>query len=298
MDAHVEYARLHSARRALGDEERTLVLGRWAIRLAGLSEELCGELQQRWGPFLRAGSLATARAEVRLFSAGSEPWFVPSAEMEPYRLEAVGDGARRVVVSYNFAIGAETQPDACWRLALTDRADEPPGRIVENAMRFVAARLSVEDGGLAMHGAGVLLDGRAYLFVGPSRAGKSTAVRLCAPATPIGDDFSLVLPDGEGWVAPALPFDNSERVTHVPSGGPFPVAGIWRLYQAAETRVETPRREIGVASLMGCTAFPWAMPEQSGKILEQVERVVVGGLYRHLHFTETAELWPQLLAGR
>ena len=47
---------------------------------------------------------------------------------------------------------------------------------------------------LALHGAGVMREERAYLFVGPSRSGKSTAVRLSAPAISMGDDFAVVLP--------------------------------------------------------------------------------------------------------
>jgi hypothetical protein len=199
-----------------------------------------------------------------------------------------------LVVSYHFGIGAEGGPHAAWRLGITDEADEPLERILDNALRFVTAHLAADDGGFAMHAAGVLRDGRAYLLAGPSGAGKSTAVRLATPATGLGDDFGLVVPTDKGWVAPALPFDNSERILHEPPGGPFPVAGIWRLYQASETRVERPRADLAVASLMGCTAFPWAMSELSERLLEQVARFMEQGSYRHLYFTREADLWSHL----
>jgi len=214
--------------------------------------------------------------------------------MEAYRIEAVNDPARRLVVSYHFGIGTEGGSSALWRLGITDRPDEPLERILDNALRFLTARLATDDGGFAMHAAGVARDGRAYLFAGPSGAGKSTAVRLVTPATGLGDDFGLVVPTEKGWVAPALPFDNSERNLPEPPGGPFPVAGIWRLYQASETRSERPRADLAVASLLGCTAFPWAMPELSERLLEHVGRYVEEGSYRHLYFTSEAELWPHL----
>ena len=48
------------------------------------------------------------------------------------------------------------------------------------------------------------------------------------------------------------------------------------------------------ASLMGCTAFPWALPELSERLLEHVGRYVQEGSYRHLYFTSEADLWPHL----
>ena len=294
MDALELHARLYGADRTYGDGERTLVLGQHAIRIEGLDDDLCTRLEQRWGGFLKRAASGAPRATVRVFRAGPDLWLAAPQHMEAYRIEAVNDLTRRLVVSYHFGIGAEGGPHSSWRLGITDEADEPLERILDNALRFVTARLAADEGGFAMHAAGVLRDGRACLLAGPSGAGKSTAVRLATPATGLGDDFGLVLPTDKGWVAPALPFDNSERILHEPPGGPFPVAGIWRLYQAAETRTEQPRADLAAASLLGCTAFPWAMPELSERLLEQVARFIEEGSYRHLYFTSEADLWPHL----
>lgn len=296
MDALDLHSRLFRANRPFGECDRTLVLGRHSIRIEGLDRDLCGKLEQRWGDFLRQQEPGAVRATVRVFRAGTDRWLAAPRPMETYRIEALNDPARRLVVSYHFAIGGESGPGAGWRVGITEQDEEPLERILDNALRFVVARLATDDGGFAMHAAGVLRDGRAYLFAGPSRAGKSTAVKLCAPATGLGDDFGIVIPSEEGWLAPALPFDNSERAGRRPPGGPFPVAGIWRLYQASETRVEKPRPEIAVASLVGCTAFPWAMPEQAERLLEQAGRYVEQGCYRHLYFTKESDLWPRLTA--
>ena len=146
-----------------------------------------------------------------------------------------------------------------------------------------------------MHSAGVLHDGRAWLFAGASGSGKSTVVALLAPATSLGDDFGLVVPVDGRWCAPALPFDNSEEIRHAPPEGLFPVAGIWRLHQADRTRVDPPPRGRAVSSLMGCTAFPWALPELSEAVLEHVERFVRESSYLHLQFTRKVDLWTVLV---
>jgi len=293
MDGARLQDRLQRQATTLGDETRTLILGSRAIRIEGLDAPLARRLESRWGGFLSRSSAARSRATVRLLRAGADLWLDAPSQGEIYRIEALNEPPDRVVASYHFAIGADAAQGA-WRVGITDQADEPIERIVENAVRHVAARVATEDGGFAMHSAGVARNGRAWLFAGPSRAGKSTAVRLSAPATSLGDDFGLVLPGDAGWVAPALPFDNSEQVEHEPPDGELSVAGIWRLYQSPEIRVEDPPHGLAVASLMGCVAFPWTLPEFADGLLERVERFVSEGRFHHLHFNATEPFWSHL----
>jgi hypothetical protein len=220
-----------------------------------------------------------------LLGAGPESWLPPARGGERYRIEPLGkEGA----VSYHFAL-AEERSGRSWRVGVSEASSEPIGRVVENAVRFVTARIAILEGGFAMHAAGVELGARAHLFAGPSGSGKSTAVALTAAPT-LGDDFGLVLPAGGEWLAPALPFDNAERVAHGPRPELLPVAGIYRLVQAAETRVETPVGSLGAASLMSCVAFPWAMPDDAAALLERVTSFVRSGRFHHLHFTRDARL--------
>jgi hypothetical protein len=290
------YTRLKACNRPFGDESRTLVLGRSPIRIEGLDADLAARLEGRWGGFLhRAASERPARC-VRVVRGGEHGWLERWKAGESYRLEALHDLPQRLVASYHFALCSEPEPSR-WRVAVTEQQEEPLERILENALRFVAADLAVAAGGFAMHAAAVLWDGRAYVFAGPSGAGKSTAVRLCAPAVSLGDDFGLVLPGETGWSAPAVPFDNSERVADRPAEGLFPVAGVWRLLKAPQTRVERPPPALAVASLLGCAAFPWAMPERAGALAEQVERFVAAGRYAHLHFAPHSGLLRSLAQG-
>jgi hypothetical protein len=95
-------------------------------------------------------------------------------------------------------------------------------------------------------------------------------------------------------MAPALPFDNSERIPSDAQRGIFPVAGIWRLTQASATRVERLPAGLAAASLLGCAAFPWAMPEASGTLLEHVTRYIAEGRFGRLDFALGADLWAHL----
>jgi hypothetical protein len=208
-------------------------------------------------------------------------------------MEAINDLDRRVVVSYNFAICAEERPGA-WRVAINDDSDEPLDRLLDNVLRYLTARLAIERGGFALHAAGLLRKGSVYLLAGPSRAGKTTAVAMARDAQSLGDDLALVVRGPDGWLAPALPFDNTERITHDPPRGLYPLAGIWRLHQAAATRIEQPPGSVAAASLMACTAFPWVLPELADPLLAHVKQLIDDGRFAHLHFSRDADLWAHL----
>jgi hypothetical protein len=293
LDLHAE---LRTLDRTWGNEARILIIGDRHVRIEGLDVELADALDRRWGAFLGRPAGEMADYTMRILRVSRGGWLKHEGPSEQYRIEAVNDAESRVIISYHFALCAEEDP-AIWRVAVADQSSEPLERILDNATRFVVARLAIESGGFALHGAAVLHDGRAYLFAGPSRSGKSTAVALAAPALSMGDDFALVVRGRNGWAAPALPFDNSERIETPPPRGLHPVAGIWRLHQSEITRLEHPVTTLGVASLMGCTAFSWALPELSGDLLEQVKGLVLDGLFAHLHFSKNTDIWAALLAG-
>jgi hypothetical protein len=178
--------------------------------------------------------------------------------------------------------------------ALSEEPDEQPGRILENVVRYVVARMALQLGGFALHAAGVLREGRAYVFAGPSLSGKTTVVSRSAPAQSLGDDFAVLFPEAEVWHASALPFDNSECITGAPPLGSYPVAGIWRLVQAERNRIEQLPASLAVASLLACTAFPWAMPEESETILLHVKQFIERRSFAHLHFTRQVDFWDEL----
>jgi hypothetical protein len=288
---------LHDALRALdrplGDDSRDLLLGDWTVHIEGLSQDLARSLDRRWGGFLGPAGSSTPRFSLRLFRSDRSGWLRIRERGERYRIESRGDPGRPLVVAYHFAVCREGE-SADWRVAISRDPQEPEERLIDNAVRYLVARAAAEAGGFCLHAAGVLHEGRAWLFAGPSRSGKTTAVSLCAPVTVLGDDFALVLPSGEEWVAPALPFDNAERIDHEPPRGWYPVARILRLKHAAETRVEQPPDSLGAASLLGSAAFPWALPEYSDALLEQVRRFVEGGGFAFLHFPVDADLRAEL----
>lgn len=285
-------ARLHSLDRSAGNASRDLTIGADTIRFVGLTEGLAAILDARWGGFLSAVGGAEASLVVRTVRGDGAGWLPRWRPGESYRLEADATAGPLVVRSYHFALVPELS--GAWRLAVEEQDAEPVGRILDNAARYLAARLALLRGGLAVHGAGVRRGSRAWIFAGPSRSGKTTAVRLSATAESLGDDFAIALPFEGGWAAPALPFDNREVAPRDPVRGLTPLAGLWRLFQAKHHRVERPSGVMAQASLLACTAFPWALPDLADRTGESVAAIAASGIFGHLHFALDPGFWDLL----
>lgn len=119
-------------------------------------------------------------------------------------------------------------------------------------------------------------------------------MRLSATAESLGDDFAIALPFEGGWAAPALPFDNREVAPRDPVRGLTPLAGLWRLFQAKHHRVERPSGVMAQASLLACTAFPWALPDLADRTGESVAAIAASGIFGHLHFALDPGFWDLL----
>jgi len=284
--------RFDASDHACGENARDLSIGDRAFRFEGLSDAQVAALERCWGPYFLADSGLPVDRTIRVVDGGPGVWLARPRAGELYRVEALATPSAVLAMSYSFAVGPDS--DGNWRLALATDSEEPAEQAVENATRVVTARMALERGGFAMHSAGVVRDGKAWIFAGPSGSGKSTAVRLSAPATSLGDDFGLVLPGIDGWVTPPLPFDNTHAIVERPTEQSFPVEGIWRLFKADRPGVECLTGLAAVTSLSSCLALPWAMPDLAGVALGQVDRFCAEALFGHLHFGLDGGFWEAL----
>lgn len=276
-----------------GGETIALRVASRTIRFEGIAPEDRDALMARWGSFATVPD-GPADLRVAVRDAGTEPWAVPQGGGEAYRLEAVEGKGAAPVVSYAFGLGPTGESD--FVLALSRSQREPAPKSFDNAARVLVARFAAADGGIALHGAGVVRHGRAWVFAGPSRAGKSTAVRLSRPDPSLGDDFAVLVPRAGVWHAAAVPFDNAERVGPDRATGTFPLAGVYRLFQAASARIERPEGTRAAASLLASAAFPWAIPDLADRLAAAAADLVRAGKVAHLHFREDPDFWPLLVA--
>ncbi|HEX4823600.1 MAG TPA: hypothetical protein VFV19_04780 [Candidatus Polarisedimenticolaceae bacterium] len=270
---------------------RDLVLGIGTVRFDGWTAAAARAADERWGGFVRPPSPSHAPDLVAEAVRGNdEAWLPPWEPGERYRIEAEGRDGTLIVRSYGFNL--MRRGDGVWTVAFKDDGAEPLGRVVDNVARYLVARLALAHGGIPLHGAAVRRGGHAYVFAGPSRAGKSTAARVSAPAAEsLGDDFAVVVPHGHAWATCALPFDNAERAPESPLPGLVPLSKVCRLYQAQEHAVQAPGAPLAQASLLSCLAFPWAWPDAIPAAEASIDRLVEAGKLVHLHFSPDDGFW-------
>lgn len=167
--------------------------------------------------------------------------------------------------------------------------------VLENFFRVLSAYRLLETGGALLHSAAVADGDGAFLLLGPSGAGKTTAARLCEErgALVLSDDLNAVVPDGAGARVEKLPFtgDLGDR-----AGGPVrvPLCAVLRLEKGSEDRLVPLSPARALASLLAASPFanrdPWREEVLSGT-LERLARTVPAYT---LVFSRTGGLWDIL----
>lgn len=154
----------------------------------------------------------------------SLPGFVQQLELQPPAVEVTLTGT-----SYRFErrdFRARLDIDS-WELEV----EGAPSLGLEAPLRIALALALPRRGGLLLHSSGIVEKGEAYVFSGPSGAGKTTTVRLLRPRPTLGDDLVALIQAGGRFAAHALPFAGEYGVVPPASA---PLAHLYFLEQASE----------------------------------------------------------------
>jgi len=190
----------------------------FGLRVAG-EDPVLEELLGLWTPF--AGPTAQPVLEVRVERGEGE--LVPARRLEGGLEESRVDGRRRLArVEGSIELGEGK--GAVLRLPGGD-----PGRRLWGGINLLIAALAGAlpgRGGLLLHGAAALVDGRAFLLAGESGSGKTTWARACAAAgLPVLSDDQVLL-DVAAEPPQALGCPLRARDFAAPGRGRWPVAAV------------------------------------------------------------------------
>lgn len=179
-------------------------------------------------------------------------------------------------------------------LDMTTRRGElvmAPEGTVENFLRGLYAWLALEDGGLLLHAAGLVRDGRGYVFFGASGSGKTTVTRLSMPqATVLSDDLVILRRcDGVLHVC-GVPFRGA--LLEAPRvNARAPLAGLYRLAKAEQHRLEPLPRAAGIAELIGSAPFVVKDLRINGTLVAVCGQVQSALPVQRLHFRKDDGFW-------
>lgn len=267
-----------------------LLLAGWRIRLQCAPDALARAAEARYAAFTvpeEGPADLTIQATVR-------PGFLPEAQaasllgaaLTPdgrgYRLEAAG-------VSAQFQL---EQGQASLILPAND-----PLSALEYFTRIVCALLAFREGGLLMHAAGLLVDGRAYLFTGVSGSGKSTVTALSSHAIALSDDLVLLRPMKGRWIAHGTPFWNPDVAARAGQTASGPVAGIYKLVKAPEMRLEPLSPAGAAAELAANCPVINGRPELLPALLGRCRALAGAVPMQRLYFRKDASFWKLISGG-
>jgi hypothetical protein len=137
----------------------------------------------------------------------------------------------------------------------------------------LASRLPFERA-LPIHGAGIVIDGKAVVCFGPSGAGKSTLAR-CLPFTALSDELVVVRLDPPRAQAAGI---WSERQDDRCDPATYPLAALVEIAKGLSPRLEALPRETVTRKLMTSLLLPVAPPLWTAAIplVQELSRTVPG----------------------
>ena len=287
-----------------------LLLSGLRFQFVGIEPSLGRSLTERFALFVvTPGEPAGSKAEVPRSGPDLEIHVRPSdlrqylpypseGGSKIYQLETRERDGRLHVWSYAFAGSFEIDGNQA-EVSLCEDGFEPPARSIENFLRVALAWKAVARGGFLLHSAGVVREGRAFLFFGPSGSGKTTAVRMSGGATVLNDDLILIrriheAGQPERFVACGLPFKGAEDLGAAVTGS-FPIAGIFRLVQSGEDRVERIAIPLAVSELSASVPFVSERPEGLERLFPLLEGVVRSLPVHRLRFRRSPNFWTAVL---
>lgn len=270
----------------------TVDIGGLAFHLEGMDPSRRSLLLERYGPFVSSDPGGAFRTF--LLDAARDhfvrPEEAPTGSTHP--LSLAWEGSCLLVQSFGFA-GWISIEERRGGLALARSEYEKSAWSVENYLRVATAWRALDEGGVLLHAASLVLDGKGYLFMGASGSGKSTLAATSRLGEVLSDDLSLVrCRDGEFKVA-GTPF----RGTYAGGRkirGEFPIAGIFRILKAAENRREPVPAGRAVPILLASAPFVVDQIARDGRILETLRQLNAAHPLSYLHFDRSGSFWSAI----
>lgn len=258
--------------------ERDIVIGIGGvpIQVRSDSPEFLGMLERRYAGFVEPGAQPMVELEMEL---------VP-----PQVITDEDD------ISVEFKSGR-------WLIERSDlRAELDPalgrGRVrqsanpyaIDTVVRIIHSLMLARRGGLLVHAASGVRNGRAFLFSGASGAGKTTISSLAPKdATLLTDEISYLRREGDGYIAHGTPF--AGELARPGENIQAPLAALYLLRQGPENRIEPLKESEAVRRVMENVLFFAHDAELVDRVFESVCELVKRVPVQHLTFYPDGRVW-------
>jgi hypothetical protein len=160
---------------------------------------------------------------------------------------------------------------------------------VDYFLRAVMAVLIFKKGGLMVHGAGILHQGKGFLFFGKSGSGKTTVSRSSLNDTVLNDDLVVLMPQKNKWQLLSTPFWNPTQVEPKPIQ--TSLHAIYRLIQDKTVFVESLNPSRALAELFANIPIVPIVPSLCEELMERCISLLHDVPAYGLHFLPDGSFW-------
>ena len=233
-------------------------------------------------PGLTLAGQATRAADLRLILATVPELVHPDLVLEGCMAETGPNGMVRLW---------RRDLDIEWRPATSDlRATiwEQPYSVL-NMLRVACALVMPRLGGLLLHASSVVSAGRAFVFPGPSGAGKTALARLALPRDVLSDEISAVRPMGGRHLCFPTPFWGEMQPRPSPPPAPLLAFGLPR--KADSARLAPISRARLLERLLGCAVSFGATADEKRSVVDNATALAERVLAFEVYFSLEQDPW-------
>jgi hypothetical protein len=234
----------------------------------------------RYGGFLNPAAEPVFELEVEI----AAPETLPGAIDLDADLSVRFEGGRWVLERGDFY--AELDPAlrrGCIRQAASPFA-------IDAAFRILHSLLLAKQGGILVHAASAVRNGRAFLFAGVSGAGKTTITGLAPPdVIRLTDEISYLRREGDGYVAYGTPF--AGELGQPGENVRAPLAAVYLLAQGSENRVDPVSDADATRAVLESVLFFAHDSELVGRMFDSAYELVQRVPIQRLTFVPDARIW-------
>ena len=278
-----------------GDRTVVLDVAGGPYGFLGLSPEQEEAVRGKFGGLCREGGDAPTAVTTQVFRAPHADFLEIDTRGWEYTLDMEHEPASARLAGLRLMARLDWTPALSGGLWTPEASGEEWTSVFENYLRVLTAYRLLEGGGAILHSAGITNGEAAWLLLGPSGAGKTTASRLCLErgASVLSDDLNAVSLEDGGARVVKLPFtgDLGDR-----SGGPalLPLRAVLRLVQGRKDAARPLTPAAALAALVAAAPFVNRDPFRREALLAVLERLARSVPAWELTFTLEGDVWAIL----
>jgi hypothetical protein len=257
-------------------QEVVIEIGGMPTRVCSESPEFVRTLEDRYSGFVSPEARPVIQFDVEL---------VPSGRIIGEDDVAVRFESGRWLIERN---DLRAEWDAVERRCRIAQSPNPYS--MDTALRIIHTLILAREGGLLVHAASAVRNGKAFVFAGVSGAGKTTIASLApADAMLLTDEISYLRRKGHGFVAYGTPF--AGEMARQGENIQAPQAALYFLEKGPENAIEPMRGGEAVRRLLENVLFFAHDPELVGLVFETAYELVRRVPVYQLTFVPDQRVW-------